>query len=810
MAIARSFSQKAKDAVSSAGRAIGNAVTQQAHKAVIYVKHRWSNFNGTPSVSTPLGLTHSIIASNLLIRDPNPEEIKLQYAYRVEGDTMLERSKEIHRLIIKSGLIDQNTPLTKERLEEFVQCVCTSEFHEDKSNSEYRHRVCMTPYYDDKLFSNTPHYLALVKDHADEIRKILKPTKAEKKAHEEKIEKLKNKLEELKTDKNSSKRVIDNAESLIALKMNPEKEAAEQTVVHAGKEKDKLTDDRKSVMEALKKHVTELYVWQWIEMCLLIQNAPEAPEAPKDPSDVNYVLDLENYNRDLISYTRDLTNYNHALKIKEYFEIYKNDPREPEHLKKLSRYILDYNPCTELFKVLHIDEAVSIKSFIKQKIQCQQTNKELIWRYICPTTEYHLEFVQGKARRTKPTGQTSQPGTPRDHSPIHHSRAPSRQRSGLLHSPIEKKELRPTTPLSRAQVSQPQKSTHSPSQPSPQRNSKQLFVIMNRSSEAKYDKSYLLPVFSNVATRNPLRWVAAGFNGASEYVLVSLSGNPASKYLLGSWTGFALSVIAVPVNLSANLTSFTCKTLCKTLPIWIYESCCKKPKIIPIDAQDIENPAHSGDFSPRSPASKLAQRDHERSVSRRSIPSRSRTSPMPKPVVKAAVAAAIVDASQPLPALPVLSIDIHDDHTSSATITPVAAFPVQSSSAHVTQQLLTVPPRHQKEIKASHGGEQFMQKPVRRQGTHTSMDFRLLALDHERKQSKSSMEFQNIVKELKLDTIQDDEPAISPPRSAAEDQQPDALPGVVPPSYLDSLVHPTVDPSTSTAPPPIYARKPSL
>ncbi|MHB1948003.1 MAG: hypothetical protein ACYCQI_07825 [Gammaproteobacteria bacterium] len=672
-----------------------------------YSKEIADSFHGRATEPSAIGPVHSFVSRNLLIQQPDESEIKLQNIYRAEADTAIKRSKEIDRLIQQHESTQRPKPLDEKSLENLVQAI-------------------FDQYYDLYHLLETPRYRGLKAEHRKDIELLEQANTPEAQAKRQiEIKEINSELANLRSLRASaSSDLAKNLGILIAEKEQELKKASmdraqlisDTRAVHQKQEETALKNTAKLVEIALKKHITELHVWRWINQCL------------QNPHNT-------------------LTRY--------YNDYVKNiDSIDQDHLTRLTDHILKNNPIAELFDKCHAPTTrTAIKSYLKQKVIKQKVrfaavrNTELSWHYLCPLTEFGAKTTvkEGVKGKVEMKSQPATPRSPRTPDGIRDGDLTPTKKNGLSLDPkgfeagnttprasqllsipvaasshhpisenkeIENKEVRPATPLS------PSASPRNSSPSASPATTSSLFKTANEKIEAEYNKLSPLPILSNVVTHNPLRYVSAGLNGVAELVLRKSSRHPALKYTTGLFIGGSLVVVAATTTGAVDFVSFVARSP-KTLYRKAKAYKAEKAKKAKNAKEDLPKTPAERTFSKITPLNspRASEKQIELSVSRPLPVSRS-----PKPALKA------LDEPSLPNAVP-LSIDVDEkQHDRIIMLAPTPTKSTTGSQLHISKLLARrLQADEDKEISAvpsSHVPAKRKIESTRVHKYHNSIDFR--------------------------------------------------------------------------------------
>jgi len=730
---------------------------------ISYKKEIADSFHGRPSEPSAMGPVHSYVSRNLLIVHPDESEINLQTIYRAEADTAIKRGEDIDRIIQQYESAHPGT-MDEKSLENCVQRI-------------------FGQYYDPLHLLETPRYRLLKAEHRKEIALLEQESQPaavtkrqiEIKEAQAEIASLRHQLASAKTDiaKILSNQIAEKEQQLKKLSLDREQLIIDTRTVHEKQEEAFLNNAAHLVEIALKKHITELQVWRWIDQCL------------RNPRGT----------------------------LTEYYNQYLNnaDSKDQDYLPRLVDYIAKNNPLADLFEKLHPPSArIVIKSYLKQKIMKQQIrfaairNTELAWHYVCPLTEFGAKATTKEGVKGKQVQDgkeiKSQPPTPRsprspgaikdgDLSPNKKSvLSPGRKGfesgnttprvSQLLTIPIEMKDSRPSTPVSQQADSR----NSSPGTPA---TSNSLFKSANEKIEAEYNKLHKLPTLKNVVTHNPLRYISAGLNGAAEVVLRQSSRHPAFKYTTGLFIGGTLVVIAATTTGAVDFVSFLLRSP-KTLGKKIQAYRKAKAKKAKNAKEDLPTTPPERKFAKGIPSPRATSKNQiELSVNRPLPISRS-----PKPVYKSLD----VKVEPTLPNAVPLSIEVVDEDKRDRFITlpPTPAEKVAGSQLQISRLLARRLQMDENKEKltalTSHAPTKGKINAIREHGSHRSIDFRFMSGSRTSLHLDPTLQEQNVLKQT-FQTINENSP-LSGNKKELKD---------VAPAYDDVLIEHDAPPSYRVA-----------
>lgn len=490
-----------------------------------YAQHFIDSFNGKPVEPSSLGSWHSFVCRNVLIH--KPDDLKAIEIYVAEGNLVKKRDKAINRLISEAETKIETTSFSDESMNDIVNHVLENYYK--KNNQLHNHS-----------------FITLKLDHENAIKKIQPITLEEKERLQKEIKGL---VQDIETSRKKAAKFLAeqtelrakniNSDALtkvnssyqqtadkiaamqseiktIELKFNHKEQINDLKKIQDVQQQIKLKSNEVSVKTALEKYVTELKVWKWVEDQL------------KDKESKLYSL-YNKYNQSQI--------------------------HDPDDLEILVKHICEKNPIAKLFSQQHLaSETTLIKAFIMQRIEWknQHPKKDFHWLYVCPLTEFSIDKVTNK-NKPAVSGQAtpgSQPTTPR---------SKKEEKDASPHSPDKKLELKATVavlPFSSKKAELTLPTTQAPISPrsaSVSKSGQKSLLSTVNESKKQFDRPHL--------SKNPLRWVSAGFNGLAEGTLKASSVSPLTKYSVGLFVGGPLALTAMVVKGSVDFISAPCHAI---------------------------------------------------------------------------------------------------------------------------------------------------------------------------------------------------------------------------------------------------------
>lgn len=293
-----------------------------------YVQRHTAAFAGVPIEAAD---DRAFIIRNLSPSDPNLLQQKLIDVYLKEGDLVLVRARQVDEIIHAHESWETQAPLTQAALDDLINEIMGKYYPEQNTL-----RKVLLPL--DAEMKRVTHELQILEDEK-------KQRAAEKK---------KAGIAESKELTAEEKEAIAKEKSLSESKENIEKERSRP-------QKQALALNAGIIEVELRRHITQLHLWRWMEAGKIHEPIEEA----------------ENKKQAMFDLTSRLTCITPKKKEEAKQDIAENKEDETAYKH------------VEIFRSVHMEKTGSaIFSYLRQRVAHGKKKTPFAWPFICPQTEY--------------------------------------------------------------------------------------------------------------------------------------------------------------------------------------------------------------------------------------------------------------------------------------------------------------------------------------------------------------------------------------------------------------------------------------